>query len=51
MIRLNREALSHLTAEAKLEIVPDASHLFPEPGAMEDVMESAGAWFETWLSR
>jgi hypothetical protein len=32
-----------------LEIVPGASHLFPEPGAMEAVIRHAASWFESYL--
>jgi fermentation-respiration switch protein FrsA (DUF1100 family) len=32
-----------------IEIVPGASHLFPEPGALEAVIEYAARWFERYL--
>jgi dienelactone hydrolase len=49
VIDLNRAALAHMTAEARLEIVPGASHLFEEPGTLERVAALARAWFTTNL--
>lgn len=49
VIRLNRQALEHLRVEKELSIVPGATHLFEEPGALEKVAERAGAWFERYL--
>jgi dipeptidyl aminopeptidase/acylaminoacyl peptidase len=34
-----------------MHVVPGASHLFPEPGALEQVARSAVDWFETHLTR
>jgi alpha-beta hydrolase superfamily lysophospholipase len=45
VIDLNRKALDGLQCEKKLEIVPGASHLFEEPGALEQVSKLALAWF------
>jgi putative phosphoribosyl transferase len=45
VVELNREALRQLPGEARLEIVPGATHLFEEPGALERVTELAGDWF------
>lgn len=45
VIALNREAAGHLTALHRVEIVPGATHLFEEPGALESVARLAGAWF------
>lgn len=45
VLELNRQALAALTCEKLLRIVPGASHLFEEPGALETVTELAGAWF------
>ncbi len=50
VIDLNRTALARLTCEKKLEIVPRATHLFEEPGALERVAELAAAWFEAHLA-
>jgi hypothetical protein len=44
-LRLNRHALTALAGEARLEIVPGATHLFEEPGALERVALLARAWF------
>jgi putative phosphoribosyl transferase len=45
VIGLNRQALGQLAGEARLEIVPGASHLFEEPGTLERVARLAGDWF------
>jgi dienelactone hydrolase len=45
VLRLNQQALRMLTAEARLEIVPGATHLFEEPGALERVAVLARDWF------
>jgi dienelactone hydrolase len=50
VIGMNREALGHLRAENKLEIVPGATHLFEEPGALEEVARLAADWFVRYLS-
>jgi putative phosphoribosyl transferase len=46
VLRLNLAALARLKCEKHLEIVPRASHLFAEAGAMETVARVARAWFE-----
>ncbi|HEU4383444.1 MAG TPA: phosphoribosyltransferase family protein [Anaeromyxobacteraceae bacterium] len=46
---LNRRALERLPGEKKLVVVPGATHLFEEPGALEAVAELAAGWFERWL--
>ena len=50
VLTLNRAALAQLGTEAKLEIVPGATHLFVEPGALERVAALAADWFERHLS-
>jgi dienelactone hydrolase len=45
VIELNREAMSRLAGETRLEIVPGASHLFEEPGTLEQVAHLARDWF------
>lgn len=45
VIALNRIALAHLTIEKDLVIVPDAHHLFEEPGTLEQVVQHATRWF------
>ena len=49
VIRLNRDAMLRIRAEKKLEIVPGATHLFEEPGALEDVAHLASDWLEKYL--
>jgi putative phosphoribosyl transferase len=50
VLALNRAALQELAGPARLEVVPGASHLFPEPGALERVAELAAAWFLAYLA-
>lgn len=49
VIELNERAYACLKAKKAIEIVPGATHLFPEPGAMEVVIELAARWFKTHL--
>jgi len=49
VIELNGRALRLLRCEAQLEIVPGATHLFEEPGTLEQVAELALQWFRRWL--
>jgi len=51
VIRMNREALRHLSGPKKLEIVEGATHLFEEPGTLQQVAALARDWFVTHLSR
>jgi len=51
VIELNEQALVRLQGPKALEIVTGASHLFPEPGALDAVIALAGAWFERYLLR
>jgi len=50
VIELNEEALARLQGLKALEIIPGASHLFPEPGALEAVVDHAARWFERYLA-
>ena len=50
IIELNQQALARLPGRKVLEIVPNASHLFPEPGALETVIDLASQWFERYLA-
>ena len=50
VLELNRSALARLSCEARLEIVPGATHLFVEPGALEQVASLTAAWFTRHLS-
>jgi dienelactone hydrolase len=49
VIALNERAMREMRAEVRLEIVPGASHLFEEPGALERVAELASDWFNRYL--
>ena len=51
VIELNREALAQLRVPARLEVIPGATHLFEEPGALDDVARHAAAWIETYAAR
>lgn len=53
VIDLNQQALSQMQpgVGAKMIIVPDASHLFEEPGALEDAARLSRDWFQTHLSK
>lgn len=50
VIALNRAAFARLHGPKSLEIVPGASHLFSEPGALEQVVGHAARWFERYLA-
>jgi len=49
VIRLNEQAYAKLTAPKALKIVPNATHLFPESGAMDAVIALALRWFSAYL--
>jgi dienelactone hydrolase len=51
VIGLNREALEQLRTTKKLEIVPGATHLFEEPGTLEEVARLASNWFQHYLTQ
>jgi putative phosphoribosyl transferase len=51
VIDLNRRAMMQLGGETRLEIVPGATHLFEEPGALEQVARLARSWFALHLAR
>jgi dienelactone hydrolase len=51
VIEMNREALDALRVEKQLEIVPGATHLFEEPGTLEQVARLARAWFARHLGQ
>ncbi|MDQ3991483.1 MAG: hypothetical protein M3245_04125, partial [Actinomycetota bacterium] len=50
VLDLNRQAALRLRAPSALEVVPGATHLFEEPGALEAVAALAGDWFERHLA-
>jgi putative phosphoribosyl transferase len=51
VLGLNRDAAARLTAEQELVVVAGATHLFPEPGALEQVVDRTIAWLDRWLPR
>ncbi len=50
VIEMNREALARIKTEKRLVIVPGATHLFEEPGALEQVADLAQEWFVRHLT-
>jgi dienelactone hydrolase len=50
VLKLNRAADARMTCERQLAIVPGASHLFEEPGALEVVADLATQWFVRFLT-
>jgi len=50
VLRMNMEALGQLRCEKRLEVVPGATHLFEEPGALEEVARLARDWFRRHLA-
>jgi putative phosphoribosyl transferase len=50
VIELNEEARARMRGDVRLEIVPGATHLFEEPGALENVAQLARDWFTRHLS-
>jgi len=51
VIELNRAALAQLRCEKRLVIVPGATHLFEEPGALDEVARLAREWFQQYLTQ
>ncbi|MFB7358623.1 alpha/beta family hydrolase [Streptomyces gardneri] len=51
VLDLNRRAQALLRCENRLTVVPGATHLFEEPGALEEVAELATDWFAEWFGR
>ncbi len=51
VIRLNQQAMDEMPCEKELTIIPGATHLFEEPGTLEQVAEFAAAWFRAWFSK
>ena len=49
VIELNQAAYAQLAGPKELVIVPGATHLFSEPGTLEQVIAQAAAWFERYL--
>ncbi len=51
VLELNREAAQRLRCEHRIEVVPGATHLFEEPGALDVVADLAAGWFVEHLAR
>lgn len=49
VIGLNHQAEQHMSCVKKLEIIPGATHLFEEPGTLDEVARLAKAWFVKYL--
>jgi dienelactone hydrolase len=49
VLELNRSALEEIRAEKELVVIPGATHLFEEPGALEEVAILASDWFSRYL--
>ncbi|MDQ0942017.1 phosphoribosyltransferase family protein [Streptomyces sp. V1I1] len=50
VLDLNRQAQAELRCENRLEVVPGATHLFEEPGALDEVADLARDWFTSHLA-
>ena len=51
VIDMNKSSLEQLEVEKKLAIVPEAGHLFEEPGALDEVSRIASEWFLRYLCK
>ncbi len=49
VLRLNRAAQAQMHAPAEIAVIPGATHLFPEPGALERVADLAARWYQRWM--
>ena len=49
VLELNQQAAGRMKTEVRLEVIPGATHLFPEPGALEQVAQLAADWFAARL--
>jgi putative phosphoribosyl transferase len=50
VIELNEQARAQMQCEVKLEIIPGATHLFEEPGALEQIAKLASDWFRDHIT-
>ena len=50
VLRLNQAALERIAAPSELEVIPGATHLFEEPGTLEQVSELSADWFARHLT-
>lgn len=51
VIELNKHAFYNMTAEKEMAIIPGATHLFEEPGSLEEVAQLASKWFKRYLTK
>jgi len=49
VIELNEQAQSVMNCKVEIKIIPEATHLFEEPGKLEKVIQLAGDWFDKFL--
>lgn len=49
VITMNQDAAKHMQCKNELVIIPGATHLFEEPGTLEEVAKLAAAWFAKYL--
>jgi len=49
VLELNQKAFAELTCEKNLTVVPGATHLFEEPGALDNVIRLAAEWFQFYM--
>ena len=50
VIGLNRQAMERMTCVKELRLIPGATHLFEEPGGLENVAHQAAEWFSEHLA-
>lgn len=50
VLKLNRDAMLHMKNITELKVIPGASHLFEEPGTLEEVARLAAEWFTKYLN-
>ncbi len=51
VLKLNRDAMRHMRTKIELKVIPGATHLFEEPGALEEVSRLATEWFTEYLGK
>jgi putative phosphoribosyl transferase len=49
VVELNQSAAAKMKGEVRIAVIPGATHLFPEPGALEHVAQLAAGWFSSHL--
>ena len=49
VLELNRQAAARIVAAHEIVVIPGATHLFPEEGALEQVVDHAVRWLDRWL--